>query len=187
MIVWHGRLAHDFPGEDAFEEGASTFGGKAMSLDAFVRCTCIRDGKAKPHPFPDRLTFDESGEPSLTGDPSEDEWEAHDRWLGESCEHEGFLVSEALGNITRVGNLRSFLRALQGDPGPKFSILLKKVLYDGTHTGDWIPINESPALLKEVETVLHSSDILADSEKEFFNSMKRLCEASIATGNPIMF
>ena len=34
-----------------------------MSLDAFVRCTCIRDGKAKPHPLPDRLTFDESGEP----------------------------------------------------------------------------------------------------------------------------
>jgi len=41
--------------------------------------------------------------------------------------------------------------------------------------------------LKEVETVLHSSDILADSEKEFFNNMKQLCEASIATGNPIMF
>ena len=31
-----------------------------MALDAFVRCTCIREGKAKPHPFPDRLTFDES-------------------------------------------------------------------------------------------------------------------------------
>ena len=55
-----------------------------MSLDAFVRCTCIREGKAKPHPFPDRLTFDESGEPTLTGDPSEEEWEAHDQWVGES-------------------------------------------------------------------------------------------------------
>jgi hypothetical protein len=158
-----------------------------MALDAFVRCTCIRDGKAKPHPFPDRLTFDEAGDPMLTGDPTDDEWEAHDHWLSESCEHEGFILSFFLGNITKVGNLRSFLRGLQGKPGPRFPILLEKVLYDGTHTGDWIPIKESPALLKEVNTVLHSSDILAESEKEFFTNMKLLCEASIATGNPIMF
>ena len=158
-----------------------------MALDAFVRCTCIRDGKAKPHPFPERLSFDESGEPILTGDPSEEEWEEHDQWLANSCEHEGFLLSMFLGNITRVKNLRSFLRALQGKPGPRFPILLEKVLYDGTHTGDWVPLEDSPALLKEVDTVLHSSDILADSEKEFFNNMKQLCEASIAPGNPIMF
>ena len=158
-----------------------------MALDAFVRCTCIREGKAKPHPFPDRLAFDESGEPMLTGDPTEEEWEAHDKWMGESCEHEGCLLAMFLGNITRVQNLRSFLRALQGNPGPKFPLLLEEVLYDGTHTGDWISAKQSPALLKEVNTVLHSSDILSDSEKEFFNNMKELCEASIATGNPIMF
>jgi hypothetical protein len=158
-----------------------------MALDGFVRCTCIRDGKAKPHPFPNRLTFDKSGEPILKGDPSEDEWEAHDRWLNHSCEHGGFLLSLFLGNITRVKNLRSFLRALQDTPGPRFPILLEKVLYDGTHTGDWIPVKQSPKLLKEVNTVLRSRDILADSEKEFFDNMKQLCEASIATGNPVMF
>jgi hypothetical protein len=158
-----------------------------MALDGFVRCACIREGKAKPHPFPDRLAFDESGEPILSGDPSEEEWEAHDQWLGESCEHEGCLVSVFLGNITRVKNLRSFLRALQGKPGPRFPILLEDVLYDGTHTGDWIAAEKSPALLEEVETVLHSKDILADSEKEFFDNMKQLCDASIQTGNPIRF
>jgi len=158
-----------------------------MALDGFVRCTCIRDGRAKPHPFPGRLTFDEAGDPMLTGDPTDEEWDAHDKWLAESCEHEGFLLSLFLGNITRVKNLRGFLTHLQGKPGPRFRILLEEVLYDGTHTGDWIPIKKSPALLKEVETVLQSGDILADSEKEFFNNMKQLCEASIATGNPIMF
>ena len=104
-----------------------------------------------------------------------------------SCEHEGFLVSEFLGNITRIQNVREFLRGLQGNPGPKFPVLLKKVVYDGTHTGDWVPIKQSPALLKEVNLVLGSSDILTQGEKEFFESMKRLCEASIATGNPIIF
>jgi hypothetical protein len=158
-----------------------------MSLDAFVHCTCIREGKAKPHPLPDRLTFDESGEPTQTADPSEQEWEAHEQWMGECCEHEGCLLSMFLSNITKVGNLRSFLGGLQGSPGPRFPIPLEKVLHDGTHTGDWISSKDAAKLLKEASTVLHSSDILADSEKEFFPNVKLLCEASIATGNPTMF
>jgi hypothetical protein len=159
-----------------------------MALDGHVHCTCIRDGKAKPHPFAaNRVTFDETGEPRLKGKPTDDELEALDDWYVESCEHNGYLLSLFLGNITRVKNLRSFLRALQGKPGPRFPILLTGVLYDGTHSGDFLPIKKSKPLLKEVETVLHSSDILTDSEKEFFGNMKLLCEASIETGNPIMF
>ena len=158
-----------------------------MSLDAYVRCTCIRDGKAKPHPFPERFILDETAEPVLTGDPSTDEWVAHDRWFAASCEHGGYLLSERLGNISMAAHLREFLRGLQGEPGPKFPVLLKKVVYDGTHSGDSLPIQESPALLREVDLVLGSSDILTKGEKEFFHSMKRLCEASIATGNPIVF
>jgi hypothetical protein len=158
-----------------------------MGLDAYVRCTCIRDGLAKPHPFPDSLILDEMAEPILTGDPSMDEWTAHDCWFAASCEHGGYLLSERLGNITMAAHLRDFLRGLQGKPGPQFPVLLKKVVYDGTHSGDCIPVKESPALLREVDLVLGSSDILTESERDFFRSMKRLCEASIATGNPIVF
>lgn len=159
-----------------------------MSLDAYVRCSCIRDGKArKPHPFPDRFTWDENNAPSLTGDPDQAEWDAHDQWVQQACEHEGYLVSEFLGNITRIRNVREFVRGLQGNPGPKLPILLKKVVYDGTHTGDWVPAQETPELLKEVNLVLQSSDILTQGEQEFFEAMKRLCEASLATGNPIGF
>jgi hypothetical protein len=60
-------------------------------------------------------------------------------------------------------------------------------VYDGTHTGDWVPAKETPELLKEVNLVLQSSDILTPGEQEFFQAMKRLCEASLATGNPIGF
>jgi len=109
-----------------------------MSLDGFGRCAGMRDGNSRPQPFPERPIFVESGEPKLTGDPSEEEGEAHNQWPGESCEHEGYLRSLFLGNIT------------------------------------------------EVDTVLHSSDLLEDYEKEFFNNMKLLCEASVATGNPVM-
>jgi hypothetical protein len=158
-----------------------------MGLDAYVRCTCIRDGKAKAHPLPGRFILDESNAPSLTGDPTEEEWELHDQWVQQSCEHEGFLISEFLGNITRAQHLRQFLKGLQGNPGPKFPILLKQVVYDGTHTGDRIPADKTPDLMREVDLVLGSFDILTESEKDFFQSMKRLCEASIATGNPIVF
>ena len=61
------------------------------------------------------------------GDPSEEEWEAHDRWVQESCEHEGYLISESLGNITRAQHLREFLRGLQGNPGPKFPICSRRL------------------------------------------------------------
>lgn len=158
-----------------------------MALDGFVRCSCVRDGKAKPHPFPERLTFDEANEPMLAGEPSDDEWEAHDNWLEDCCEHGGFLMSEFLGNITRVQNLRGFLRGLQGTPGPRFPILLEEVLYDGTHTGDWVPKEQTKALAQEVDTVLQSIDILSEGEKEFFHAMQRLCAASLETGNPILF
>ena len=158
-----------------------------MALDAYVRCRCIQDGLAKPHPYPARLALDESGAAYLTGDPSDEELDAHDRWFAASCEHGGYLLSAFLGNITKIAHLRDFLKGLQGKPGPRFRILLEEVIYDGTHTGDWLPTSESSALLREVETVLQSSDILTDSEKEFFMSMKQLCEASIRTGNPIMF
>jgi hypothetical protein len=64
---------------------------------------------------------------------------------------------------------------------------LKKVVHDGTLTGDCIARENTAKLLEEVNTVLHSSDILSPAEKEFFMSMKRLCEASLAGGNPICF
>jgi hypothetical protein len=158
-----------------------------MSLDAFVRCAGIREAKAKPHPLPVRLSFDESGEPTLTGDPTEEEWKAHGQWIAESCEQEGYRLSMFLGNITRVGNLRSLLRGLQGSPGPKFPVLLGKVLYGGARTGDWISSQDAARLLNEVDIVLHSSDILTDSEKECFTHRKLLFEASVATRSPIMF
>src|SRR5438105_8441462 len=158
-----------------------------MGLDTHLRFSVILDVRAKPHPFPDRLSFDETGEPFLTGDPSEDELEAHDRWCAESCEHGGYLLSLPLGNITRVGHLRTFLHGLEGNPGLRFPILLNKVIYDGTHAGDWIASDMAAAVVKEVDTVLHSRDSLASSQMEFIENMQRLCEASVETGNPIMF
>jgi hypothetical protein len=98
-----------------------------MGLDAFVSCNCVRDGKARPHPFPERLVFDDSGQPTLGGDVSIEHSIAHDRWLAESCEHGGFLVSVRLGNISMIAHVRELLGDLQGTSS-RFPLLLEKVV-----------------------------------------------------------
>ncbi len=158
-----------------------------MALDAFVRCRCIQDGLAKPHPFPDRLALDETMQPYLTGDPTEEEMDLHDDWFAESCEHGGYLVSEPLGNITRIAHLRKLIEGLERHPGLRFPVLQEEVIYDGTHTGDHLPSNQARQLLKEVEIVLQSRDLLTASEQEFFDSLVCLAKASIETKNPILF
>jgi hypothetical protein len=158
-----------------------------MGLDANVRCTCIQDGRAKPHPLPEKLVIDETGEPTLAGNASIEEWTAHDRWYASSCEHGGILLSERLGNVSAIAHLRELLHRLERDPEPRFPILLTKIVYSGTHSGDWIASSIAPVLLKEVDAVVHSEHVLDASAKEFFDSIKRLCEASIAAGNPINF
>jgi len=78
-----------------------------MGLDAHVACTCIRDGIATPHPFPDLLEIDEYGEAVLKSGASDEQWIAPDRWVVHSCEHGGFLASERLGNVATIAHVRS--------------------------------------------------------------------------------
>jgi hypothetical protein len=157
-----------------------------MGLDARVCCNCVREGKAKPHPFPQKLVFDDGAQPALNDGASNVDWIAHDHWLAASCEHGGFLVSVRLGNISMIAHVRKLLGDLQRT-NLCFPILLEKVVYDGIHSGDSIPAADVPRLLKEVDTVVRLSNTLDSMDREFFTSIKRLCEASIATGNPIVF
>ena len=156
-----------------------------MGLDASVRCNCIKEGKAKPHPFPESLRFDETDEPYLDSSASLDEWKTHDRWFDQSCDHKGYALSVRLGNIAMVADVREKLRAL-GRPGRTFPILLAHVVQNGVHSGDYIPAEKSKGLLLEVEQLL-SGDNLDDLQRHFMQQIKQLCKASVETGNPIVF
>jgi hypothetical protein len=79
-------------------------------MDLF-RCSGIREGKTNPHSLPDRLTLDEAGDPILTGGPSEEEREAHEKWLAKSFDHQGFLRAVFPGYLARARNLRGFVKA----------------------------------------------------------------------------
>ena len=155
-----------------------------MGLDASVRCNCIKEGKARPHPFPELLAFDETGEPTLKGDRETNLklWLKHDKWYRDSCPHAGYLVEKQLGNMALVAYVRGFLE----DHSPNsFPLLLERVVYSGVHSGDRVTASDVPQLLTETRRLqgLTSDPLIL----QFTNDVVELAEASIATGNPIVF
>jgi len=155
-----------------------------MGLDAWVCCNCIKEGLAPPHPFPDLLAFDETAEPILKSESeiSLDQWLKHDSWYRNSCAHSGRLIRKRLGNISLIRHLREVLQTLGATD---FPVLWKRVVYDGTHGGDWIAAEDSKRLLEEVQRL---SQITNDSAtRQFASDLAELAEASLATGNPIVF
>lgn len=155
-----------------------------MGLDAAVCCNCIKEGKAPPHPFPELLAFDQTGQPILKGSGDIDLklWLKHDKWYRDSCPHSGYLVEKRLGNIAAVAYVREFLENNSPD---RFPLLLERVVYDGTHCGDWVAASDVSQLLAETQTLqgLTNDPLIL----EFANAMVELAAASIATGNPIVF
>lgn len=155
-----------------------------MGLNASVHCNCVKEGKAPVHPFPELLAFDETGEPTLKsdGDINLKLWRKHDKWYRDSCPHSGYLVEKRLGNIAAVVHIRGFL---EGNSSKSFPLLRERVVYSNTHTGDWLAAANVPRLLIETRKLLgltRDPVIL-----QFANDVMELAEASIATGNPIVF
>ena len=155
-----------------------------MGLNAYVHCNCIKERRAPPHPFPELLVFDETGEPTLKSEReiSLNSWSAHDEWYRNSCPHSGYLIEKRLGNIALVAHVRGFLR----DKSPNdFPLLLERVVYNGVHSGDWIAARDVPQLMSETRKLqgLASDPLIL----EFTNDVMELADASIATGNPIVF
>jgi hypothetical protein len=164
-----------------------------MTLDAGVRCSCFKEGKTKPHPFPDLLVIDPVDGPILKPSATEEQWEKHYEWLDDPkiCKHGGYLVGEFLGNVVLAENMRNALHKMEDESDEIFPILLEQVVMDGTHTGDAVEAIDARRLLDEVDTAerlfpKHVPDA-TPTMKEFLKKMRRLAKASIATGNPIQF
>jgi len=130
------------------------------------------------------LAFDQTGEPILKkeGEIRLDLRLAHDKWHRNSCAHSGYLVDRRLGNISLVAYVREFL---QSHSPNDFPLMLERVVYSGSHCGDWIALSDVPQLLAETRRLqgLTSDPLIL----EFANDVAALAEASLATGNPIVF
>jgi hypothetical protein len=184
-----------------------------MGLDVCVYCDCFEKGlllEAPPAGVKLRVSSDGSLEHEGDDLPIE-AWMAFDRWREEPCVHRwGKFIDHRIGNISLV----AFLRTELSREAHRFSLLLGKVLYNGCHAGDFIPMGSLDKLEYEVKQL--RSFKCARSEiteriqnrwpgfgcgsrfrlpsttadwfvKNFYEQMKELIHASRQIGKPIVF
>ncbi len=119
-----------------------------MGLDATVYCNCFERGLLKEPPpcstvfVADNGSLDCGNEDLNTVLPF-DEW-CNDR----ACDHPStILLHRRLGNTAQVGLLRRELQSAEAT----FPILLTKVLYSGTHAGDYLTLEDIASLEVELD------------------------------------
>jgi hypothetical protein len=160
-----------------------------MSLDATVYCDCFERGRLRTPPLPQwNLYVDEYGgrsRSSLTGGLGDDL--AFDRWNVTACEHEdGVLLHHYLGNIARVGLVRE---ALSGH-AESFPIILRKVVYNGVHGGDFLAVEQVESLRPELDAlkrVRPDDQRQARCVRDFEAQLTELVGASLRLRKPISF
>lgn len=159
-----------------------------MGLDAAVYCDCFERGMLKePPPCPELVATDPSGRLDCRSENEEtllsfDEWLLH-----RACEHEnGVLRDHYIGNMTLVGLLRSELER-QADIYP---VSLAKILYGGTHTGDYlslVDVRNVQSELKLLEGHVCLNEINQGYVAVYRQQMMELAEAALTVGKPISF
>lgn len=93
-------------------------------------------------------------------------------------------VQKRIGNIALVAALREDAKQVLED----HSIILSKVLYSGTHSGDSIPFNLTSALEAELFRLRrYAEQNHVDHLKQFVTDMQDLVGGAKREGNPIVF
>jgi hypothetical protein len=159
-----------------------------MGLDAFVFCDCFEKGKLREQPPRRELVYVcENGRLDCKSDDPK-VLEEFDFWIqDQACEHEeGILTGYNIGNAGFVSQLWDEL----AHKPSKFPILLNKVLYSGTHCGDFLEKDDILELKKELS--LLSKFQVSDSEmnsyiKTLYKQMSNLVECALSIGKPIAF
>ena len=141
---------------------------------------------------PENLTLSEDVKLHMTREPETGDYIVEEGWDRKAPYDLLVASDEHIGNIATVGYLNHTLAEHCAKDAP---ILLKKVLYSGTHCGDFIPRDEVNDLSYEVKHALavmeqlHQEGIDIDIEvvRYSLGAVGRLCEAAIAQNNPIVF
>jgi hypothetical protein len=158
-----------------------------MGLDATVYCDCFERGRHRTPPHPEWCVYvDESGARFAKTADLEQDW-AFEKWNVDACEHEGgVLLHHWLGNISAIGLIRETLSqtALQ------YPIVLSKVIYSGSHGGDYLPFPLVSELQSEVDLLaeLHPQNpVAAEWIQDFEQKLRELIDAATQVRKPISF
>ncbi|MGA2414924.1 MAG: hypothetical protein ABSF59_10765 [Candidatus Sulfotelmatobacter sp.] len=167
-----------------------------MGLDAVVFCDCVEKNRLKvPHPFPKLLFVEVNGSPEIRSKTSA-KINEHDEWMAlPPCQHEGMMVAGAyIGNATFVERVRYSLKVLLKPPPPRCPVLLGKVLYCGTHTGDYLTLAQVRRLAAELQQLkefdLENTEISSTklrSIRSVATKLRRLTNIALEIKKPIAF
>lgn len=157
-----------------------------MGLDATVYCNCSELQKLNEAP-PCQSVFVADDGSLDCGSEELNVLLAFDRWRLSACDHpNGILLHHRIGNMAQAGLLRS---ELSRDPAA-FPILLTKVLYSGTHAGDYLLPNDLGELAYELERLgwlVCSTPANHEYVSLFRKQIGELVEAAVGVGKPISF
>ncbi len=158
-----------------------------MSLHANVACNCFERGLLRTPP-PGHVAVGEDGflAPAVS---DEHTIRCFDEWLrANPCEHpQQAAASVRLGNVATIGSIRQALEA----EANRFPILLGKVVYSGSHTGDWLTPPEVLALNAELESIAVSSSGMSAEMRSvmegFAFPLREVCKAALQMKKPVRF
>jgi hypothetical protein len=117
-------------------------------------------------------------------DPETGEFFFEDEELDQKYGDVSTAISKPLGNVTAVGHLRQELSEAL-DSG---SVVLSKIVYSGTHTGDCLPLDALADLESELSQIEeYFEGMLSPLVAQFVADMRELVSAARNEGNPIVF
>jgi hypothetical protein len=168
-----------------------------MGLDAVIFCNCVERKRLKiPHPYPRLLYVRSNGSPEVRSkDPVKTA--KHDEWVETPpCEHESMMLDGcSLGNMTFIQGVRDAIHSVvRRSPSTSCPVLLGRVLYCGTHTGDHLTIAQVRKLAMELRQ-FKKLDLkrtgISSSHRQAIKSvvvrLERLVNVSRKANKPIAF
>jgi hypothetical protein len=158
-----------------------------MGLDAVVFCDCYEKGRIKRLP-PELSPVYVLPNGSL--EPRSDDPEVLDRfdaWRVHACRHEeGMIAGDYLGNAGYI----ACLVAAVWSQRKLFPILVSKVIYDGTHCGDYLSLRDVSKLAVELDRLksLRTGDKSLDKNLQLLRrKLEKLVTMSLKIKKPIAF
>jgi hypothetical protein len=168
-----------------------------MGLDAVLYCDCVETNRlAIPHPYPRLLYVGRNGAPEIRS-KDKVKIDQHYDWLDRPpCKHDQMMLDGcSLGNSFYVLRLRDIVASFAAKHGQALPVLLKGVLYNGTHTGDYLTVNDVGKLSCELDSLKgarfsRTGLVLAEDAREISKTMRalrRLVKKALMVNKPIAF
>ena len=159
-----------------------------MGLDASVYCNCFETGLLRTQPRDDFDVYVSKIGAIECGNCDLEICMAFDTWrFNDACEHEDtILTHHYIGNTACVDRLREELHK----NAELFPIILEKIIYTGTHSGDHLTIDVVLKLELEVRMLpnLHCEEKRSQEVLDYFyTQLLDLVECAKLMNKPIAF